>query len=370
MKKLLFFANKSFQINFLHRNLSSSSALIYKSFGDPPSVIEKIDTTKDVLEKKLGPGQIRLKYLASPVNPADINTIQGVYGVKPPLPSFPGNEGVAQVIEVGPDVSQVSKGDWVIPADSGTGTWRSHSLSTEDLVVRVPGKVGEGNLDIFAAASLCVNPPTAYRMLKDFVRLKEEDCIIQNGANSSVGTTVIQLCNTWGIKSINVIRSRPDGSHKEIEKELMDLGATVVVTEEQLQEKETIAEIIENFPKARLALNCVGGKAAADCIRLMSFQGVMVTYGAMSKKPIPLPAGPLIFQDMRFVGYWNTRWIKGRPVDDPERVTMMSDLCHLYQTNKLKAAKTLPFTLDNYKDALTKAVDPSFNQGKVVFVSK
>ena len=38
--------------------------------------------------------------LAAPVHPADINTIQGVYGIKPDLPTVPGIEGVAEVLQV------------------------------------------------------------------------------------------------------------------------------------------------------------------------------------------------------------------------------------------------------------------------------
>lgn len=38
-----------------------------------------------------------------------------------------------------------------------------------------------------------MNPPTAYRMLKDFVDLKPGDTVIQNGANSAVGKAVIQV---------------------------------------------------------------------------------------------------------------------------------------------------------------------------------
>jgi trans-2-enoyl-CoA reductase len=38
-----------------------------------------------------------------------------------------------------------------------------------------------------------VNPPTAYRMLKDFVKLNPGDTVIQNGANSAVGRNVIQV---------------------------------------------------------------------------------------------------------------------------------------------------------------------------------
>ena len=78
-----------------------------------------------------------------------------------------------------------------------------------------------------AAATIAVNPTTAYRMLKDYIPLKPGlfqsmqcwvshfvclscigDCIVQNGSNSGVGQSVIQLAAAWGIKTINVIRDR------------------------------------------------------------------------------------------------------------------------------------------------------------------
>ncbi len=57
------------------------------------------------------------------------------------------------------------------------------------------------------AATLSVNPATAYRLLKDFSSLKAGDVIIQNGANSMVGQAVIQMARERGVKTINVIRS-------------------------------------------------------------------------------------------------------------------------------------------------------------------
>lgn len=32
--------------------------------------------------------------------------------------------------------------------------------------------------------------------------------MIQNGANSAVGTAAIQICREWGVKTINLIRDR------------------------------------------------------------------------------------------------------------------------------------------------------------------
>lgn len=52
------------------------------------------------IDSKPGPGKVRVRYLASPVNPADINQVQGVYPIKPSLPAVGGNEMVGEVEEV------------------------------------------------------------------------------------------------------------------------------------------------------------------------------------------------------------------------------------------------------------------------------
>ena len=64
------------------------------------------------------------------------------------------------------------------------------------------------HLDPVAAATMAINPPTAYRMLKDFGSLQAGDVIMQNGANSAVGQAVIQLCRAFGLVSVNFVRDR------------------------------------------------------------------------------------------------------------------------------------------------------------------
>jgi trans-2-enoyl-CoA reductase len=50
-------------------------------------------------------------------------------------------------------------------------------------------------IDIDRAATLLINPPTAYCMLKEFIDLDVGDVVIQNCANSAVGRDVIQLAH-------------------------------------------------------------------------------------------------------------------------------------------------------------------------------
>lgn len=45
----------------------------------------------------------------------------GTYSILPDLPAVGGNEGVAQVVEVGSKVKSLKLGDWVIPRDAGLG---------------------------------------------------------------------------------------------------------------------------------------------------------------------------------------------------------------------------------------------------------
>lgn len=45
----------------------------------------------------------------------------GTYAILPDLPAVGGNEGVAQVVEVGSQVKSLKTGDWVIPKDAGLG---------------------------------------------------------------------------------------------------------------------------------------------------------------------------------------------------------------------------------------------------------
>jgi trans-2-enoyl-CoA reductase len=89
-----------------------------------------------------------------------------VYPKKPPLPAVGGNEGVGEVIAVGPNVSRFRVGDRVIPAFATWGTWRSHAIGSENQFLRVSSE-----LSVESAASIAVNPCTAYRMLSDFVTL-------------------------------------------------------------------------------------------------------------------------------------------------------------------------------------------------------
>jgi trans-2-enoyl-CoA reductase len=82
---------------------------------------------EDVPPVELGERDVCVRMLAAPINPSDINRVQGVYPVRPPLPAaVAGYEGVAQVHALGPAVTRpLSPGDWVIPFPPSFGLFLS-----------------------------------------------------------------------------------------------------------------------------------------------------------------------------------------------------------------------------------------------------
>lgn len=220
--------------------------------------------------------------------------------------------------------------------------WQTHSVQNEEDLYMI-----KEDLELTVAAQLKVNPCTAYRMIKDFADMKNGDTLIQNGANSAVGVYAVQLAKLWGIKTINVIRDRPNKD--EIIQELKNYGADVVLTEEEVSDIKVISPILKDYGKPKLFLNCVGGKNAINCQRALGQGGYSVTYGAMSKQPFSLSAASLIFKDHKYVGFWVSRWYKEREKSGRfhEINAMLDEVCTMFKQSILKPKST---TLIDFED--------------------
>ncbi|EKM50354.1 uncharacterized protein PHACADRAFT_263603 [Phanerochaete carnosa HHB-10118-sp] len=323
----------------------ANRAVVYTAAGDPTSVLSVV-TYPELPTPP--PRSVNVRYVLSPVNPSDINVIEGVYPAKPALadalapghrlekPVYVcGNEGLAEVTEVGGGVQGVHKGDWVVMAGQQLGTWASaRTLKAED-VIKVPSGVSEVN-----GATMTVNPPTAYNMLHDFVTLQEGDWVMQNGANSTVGQAVIQIAAKEGLKTLNFIRNRKDlDSQKQ---QLKSLGATEVLTYDDLDDKslrERVKEMTGGKP-IRLLLNCVSGPPTTQMLKFLGPDAHLVSYGAMSKQPLSLPTSAFIFKDLACHGFWQSRWYTQH--SRPEREALMQRLADMKLKEPEHEVVTIP----------------------------
>jgi trans-2-enoyl-CoA reductase len=287
---------------------------------------------------------------AAPINPADLNQIEGKYPVQAELPATPGFEGAGIVVEVGPDVTNVGLGALVI-LPHNIGTWRDAVAVKADELVVVP----EG-IEPVHAAMLKINPITAWRLLHDYVDLARGEWLIQNAANSAAGRAVIQIARELGYKTVNVVR------RSELIDELRaDGGDVVLVDSENLRDE--VKNMIGGAP-IRLGLNAVGGESALRLANCLAPGSTLVTYGAMSLQPLKIPNGLLIFKDLRFRGIWINKWYDNATTQ--ERMDAFRPLFEMAKRGLLKTKVEKAYPLANAKAALAHAAQ-SKRSGKIVF---
>ncbi|CAL9247525.1 unnamed protein product [Arabidopsis halleri] len=328
-----------------------SKAIVYEEHGSPDSVTRLVNLPPVEVKEN----DVCVKMIAAPINPSDINRIEGVYPVRPPVPAVGGYEGVGEVYAVGSKVNGFSPGDWVIPSPPSSGTWQTYVVKEESVWHKI-----DKACPMEYAATITVNPLTALRMLEDFVVLNSGDSVVQNGATSIVGQCVIQLARLRGISTINLIRDRAGSD--EAREQLKALGADEVFLESQLNVKN-VKSLLGNLPEPALGFNCVGGNAASLVLKYLREGGTMVTYGGMSKKPITVSTTSFIFKDLALRGFWLQSWLSMGKVKECRE--MIDYLLGLARDGKLKyETELVPF--DEFPVALDKALGKLGRQPKQV----
>lgn len=328
-----------------------SMAVVYDQHGSP----DKVTRIVEIPPVEVKENDVCVKMLAAPINPSDINRIEGVYPVRPQPPATGGYEGVGEVYAVGSSVQSLTPGDWVIPSPPSFGTWQSYIVKEQNVWHKI-----NKDTPMEYAATVTVNPLTAFRMLQDFVQLNSGDAIVQNGATSIVGQCIIQLAHIQGVRSINIIRDRSGAD--EVKDNLKKLGADEVFTESQLEVKK-VKDLLGSLPEPALGFNCVGGNASTLVLKFLRNGGTMVTYGGMSKKPVTVSTSSFIFKDLSLRGFWLQKWMNTDSTNECRN--MIDQLLGLMRDGKLKYEMELvPF--NDFHSALDKALGKQGSQPKQV----
>ena len=322
------------------------NAAVYQRYGNPADVLQ--------VETRPWPtpaaDEAVVKMRAAPINPADLNQVEGKYPVRPELPATPGFEGTGVVVELGADVHGLTSGALVI-LPHNVGTWRDAvAVKAEELVVVPDG------IEPVQASMLKINPLTAWRLLHDYVDLQKGEWLIQNAANSAAGRDVIQIAHKLGYKTVNVVR------RAELIDELGAEGGDIV-----LVDGDKLREEVKNATGGapiRLGLNSVGGDSALRLANCLSPGGTLVSFGAMSLQPLKIPTGLLIFKDLRFRGIWINKWYDN--ATPPERMEAFRPLFDMARHGLLETKVDKAYPISEVRAAVTHAAQGK-RSGKIVF---
>lgn len=321
----------------------------YKSRGPvPQDVIESVEFP----QPKLQEGEVLIELLAAPINPSDLLTITGDYGLLPPLPAISGNEGVGKIVEHGPSVDSPAIGQTVL-LPVGQGTWSTQMVAAANTLMPLPNEADPVQLSM-----ITVNPPTASLMLTEFVDLKEGDWVLQNAANSGVGNYLIQLAKMKGLKTVNIVR------RESLIAPLKEQGADVVVVDSKSLQNDIAAQT--DGAKIRLGIDAVGGTATGRLADCLTAGATVLNYGLMSGEPCVIPPQVLIFKDITVKGFWLATWFQQATKE--QQIALYAELTKLVATGKLSAPVHGTYQIKDIKEAVATAAQGERN-GKVILTS-
>jgi NADPH:quinone reductase-like Zn-dependent oxidoreductase len=288
-----------------------------------------------------GEALVRMEY--APIDYSDLLLANGVYFLKPKVPAVIGGEGAGIVQAIGPGVTSVKVGDRVtIPFK--TFTWSEKVLAPAEGLFVVPPSV-----DAKTASMLNINPVTAVLLLDQFAKLRPQDWIVLNAANSHVARCLIAIAKSRDLNIAGIVR------RSELIPEIKSLGVDFAGIESPQLAKQI--ETATGRKPILLGLDAVGGPATATLASMLSAGAHLVIYAGLSGLPVHVPQGDLIGKGLKIHGFWMYS-----EEHLPKIRAALTEAAKVVTSGKL----TLPFTAAYKPSQIKEAIEHAERGGKVL----
>jgi NADPH:quinone reductase-like Zn-dependent oxidoreductase len=322
-------------------------AIVFEQFGDPAEVLQ----VREVPDPEPGPGQVRVRMLASPIGPADFLTVRGEYGHRPKLPATPGTEGVG-VVEAGRGLlGRLRVGRRVAVLNETGGNWQEKVVVSALRVVPIPAQVASDQ-----AATFFVNPATAFIMTRLVLNVPPGAWLLQTAAGSALGRMVIRLGRHFGFRTINVVRR-----HEQAEELLQAGGDAAIATESQSIEDRVRA--LTKGEGVHFALDAVGGATGSAVAHCLAGGGRLLVYGTLANEPLSLASRMLFLGVKRIEGFWLSEWANRQ---SPLTMVRLFRRIHALMAKGVLSTEIGPaFSLDEIQAAV-RQVSTTGRRGKVL----
>jgi NADPH:quinone reductase-like Zn-dependent oxidoreductase len=260
---------------------------------------------------------------AAGLNGADLLQRRGFYPPPAGIPEdIPGLEMAGVVVDTGPRTSRFKVGDLVMALVGGAAQ-AELALTDERTALPVPS-----DLDLECAGGFMEAAATAFDALFTQAGLGAGERLLVTGAAGGVGTCAVQLGEAAGATVIASTR------HRELNNDLIELGALVTVLPSQCAE----------FAPFDVILELVSGPGLVDSVSCLATGGRLVVIGVGAGSRVELDMHVLMQKRARIMA----STMRARPLAD--RALVMSALerrvLPLVESGKLivPVAETFPMS--------------------------
>ena len=328
-------------------------SVVFQQFGEPADVL----TLADTATSRPGHGEVRVRMLASPVNPSDLMNIRGIYGMRPELPATPGFEGVGVVEQSGGGLlARLMAGQRVIVLNGSGGNWAQQTIVPARQVIPC-----SGHLTVEQAATFFINPATALIMTRDVLCPAPGEWLLQTAAASTLGRMVIRLGRQFGFRTLNVVRRT-----NQVD-ELLESGADDVVVFDAAKSNDS--QLTDHVNRVtggkgvRHAIDAVGGATGSAVVGCLGQGARMLVYGTLSGDPLVFSSRSLMTPGGTVEGFWLSGYMNRLRL--LARLRIVRRVSRLIRDGVLKSDIGPGFTLDQIHSAVREA-ERSHRRGKVL----
>jgi len=256
-------------------------ALVLQQHG----TLEQLQIDENKARPQAEPGHVVVRVGASSFNYHDVFTVQGMPGIKIPLPVVPGLDLAGTIESLGEGVDNWQVGDRVLvnPLKPGVGLMgemtdggmAEYALVDSRQLIALPAGVS-----FEQAAALPVAYGTAHRMLITHNTIKAGDKVLILGASGGVGTACVVLAKHLGAEVIACAGSDEKGAA------LTALGADYVVN---YQQQDFSRWAIDKYGKPQrrsfeggvdVVINFTGGDTWRPSLKCLKRGGILLVCGA------------------------------------------------------------------------------------------
>lgn len=244
-----------------------------------------------------GPGEVLVRMAASPINPSDLMTVKGEYGIGKPYPLIPGLEGSGKVVGAGAGMMAGLLKDKIVACAGGQGgMWAEYVVVPAATCVPLPKGVALG-----AGAMSAVNPLTAIALIS-LARKGGHRVVVSTAAGGQLGRMIRRRARLKGVKVINIVR-KPEQA-EALRKE----GAAHVLVSTDDGFEAALADLCKSL-RCRMAFDAVGGQLTYQLAEALPPRSKILFYGALAQEPVTIHPGTMIFKEVVIEGFWLSKWL-------------------------------------------------------------
>uniref|UniRef100_UPI00398E9B7B quinone oxidoreductase-like protein 2 n=1 Tax=Pristiophorus japonicus TaxID=55135 RepID=UPI00398E9B7B len=241
----------------------------------------------------LNPTEVRVEVHCCGVNFADILICQGMYQERPPLPFTPGMEFAGCVMEVGPNVTAIRKGDRVVGVSS-TGAMAEQCIVDHKML----WPIGEA-ISYEVAAALPVSYGTAILALQHRAKTRPGETILVTAAAGAAGLAAVDIASH--ILNAKVIAAA--GTEEKC-KLAVQRGAVAGINYTTKSVKEEVKRLTAN-KGLNVVFDAVGGDIFKEAFSSLTWEGRIVVVGFTGRSIPTVPANLLLLKNVAAMGvYW------------------------------------------------------------------